>query len=59
MQKAMPHIIAQYSYELTKEFSEFYSKVRTLSETDPNMRKAYLKIVHEYSLIIEKCFSIL
>jgi hypothetical protein len=23
------------------------------------MRKAYLKIVHEYSLIIEKCFSIL
>lgn len=59
MQKAMPHIIAQYSYELTKEFSEFYSKVRTLSESDENMRKAYLKVVHEYSLIIEKCFSIL
>lgn len=55
----MPHIIAQYSYELTKDFNDFYDKVRINSETDKNMKNALLYWVKAYSHNIEICFSIL
>ncbi len=55
----MPHLIAWYTYELTKDFSDFYDKVRIASENDKNMQIAYITIVEKYSQTIENCFSIL
>lgn len=59
LEKESPHIIAQYTYELTKDFSDFYSNVSVLDELDLNMKNVHLTIVKEYSLMIEKCFNIL
>ncbi len=59
LEKNMPHLIAQYSYEITKSFNDFYDKVRITSETDENMKNAFISIVWEYKIVIEQCFSIL
>ena len=55
----MPHLIAGYSYELTKDFNDFYDKVRITSEDDQNMKNAYIMIVQKYAKTIEDTFSIL
>jgi arginyl-tRNA synthetase len=56
---SMPHLIAGFSYELTKDFSDFYDKVRIASEDDINMKNAYIIAVKHYVTVIEDCFSIL
>ena len=55
----MPHLIAQYSYSLTKDFNDFYDKVRIASEYDLNMKNAYIMIVQSYAKTIENTFFIL
>lgn len=55
----MPHIIAQYTYDLTREFSDFYDKVRVGSERDANMKNAFLHGIKAYSKNIKDCFNIL
>jgi arginyl-tRNA synthetase len=56
---ATPHIIAQYCYELTRDFNDFYDKVHISSEDDTNMKSAFLYATKAYAQNIEICFEIL
>ncbi len=57
--KNMPHILASYSYELTKSFNNFYNNVEILNEKNSNLRNLYLLINKSFLETIEKCFELL
>lgn len=53
------YILCQYSYELTKLFSSFYSAAQILSEQDTQIKNSRLVLVQAYMKILEENFSLL
>jgi len=54
-----PHIIAEYSYDLTKSFSNFYNNVTVKDETDENYKKLKLILVDSFAKTLKETFEIL
>lgn len=54
-----PHLICQYSYELTKTFNSFYNSVHILNEEVENKKFLRLVLVKKFSETIKDCFSLL
>ncbi len=58
-EKNMPHILANYAYELTKLFNNFYNNVEVLNTKDENLKKLRLKIVDDFSKNLKESFNLL
>jgi len=54
-----PHILAWYSYELTKTFNNFYNNVHIISEKNEYLRKLKLNLVKEFGIILKESFELL
>ena len=54
-----PHILANYLYELTKIFNNFYNNTPVLKETDEDKKLARLKLIDKTTKIIKDWFDIL
>jgi len=48
-----PHILANYLYELTKIFNNFYNNTPVLKETDEDKKLARLKLIDKTTKIIK------
>ncbi|NUJ97544.1 arginine--tRNA ligase [Candidatus Gracilibacteria bacterium] len=55
----MPHIIANYAYELTKKFGSFYNACHILSEKDEQKKYMRLQLVETFCKILKDTFDIL
>ncbi len=55
----MPHIIANYAYELTKKFGSFYNACHILSEKDEQKKYMRLKLVETFCAILKESFALL
>ena len=58
-QNNYPHIIAEYAYELTKSFSNFYNNVTVKDEKDENYKKLKLILVDSFAKTLKETFEIL
>ncbi len=58
-QKSMPHILASYSYELTKDFNAFYNKVPILNEENQTLKKLRLKLTKKFAETLKESFELL
>jgi len=56
---AYPHILANYTYELTKLFNTFYNKVPVLSEEDEAKKLSKLALINKTISTIKDSFSLL
>jgi len=54
-----PALIANYVYELVKNYNHFYQSVKILNEENLNIRTARLSISQEVGEIIRKCLELL
>ena len=54
-----PHIIAEYAYDLTKSFSNFYNNVTVKDEVDENYKKLKLVLVDSFAKTLKESFEIL
>jgi len=54
-----PHILAKYSYELTKIFNSFYNNIHIISEKNENLKNLRLKLTKEFSIILKESFELL
>ena len=54
-----PALIANYVYELAKNYNHFYQSVKILNEENLNIRTARLSISQEVGEIIRKCLELL
>jgi arginyl-tRNA synthetase len=54
-----PHILAKYSYDLTKIFNNFYNNVHILNEENNEKKISRLKLVELFSKILKDSFKIL
>lgn len=59
IERNMPHILCEYSYNLTKSFNSFYNSIHILSEKDEDIKNIRLYLVLVYVLLIKDCFLIL
>ena len=57
--KNMPHILANYAYELTKDFNSFYNNVSIINEIDEDLKRFMIMVTQEFIKIIEAIFSVL
>lgn len=58
-QKNMPHILAAYSYELTKSFNAFYNNVEVLKEENKKLKDLVLILTKNFAKTIKDCFALL
>ena len=54
-----PALIANFVYELVKNYNHFYQSVKILNEENQNIKTARLGISQEVSKTIEKCLKLL
>ena len=54
-----PHILAWYSYNLTKKFNAFYNNVRVLEEEDEEKKKLKLMLVKLFLETLKDSFGLL
>ena len=54
-----PSVIAQYTYELAKEYNRFYTEVSILGEQDENRRKFKLSFSHQVAKTIQTAMRLL
>lgn len=57
--KAMPHILCSYVYNLTKAFNSFYNNVHILNEEDEEIKISRLRLTHLFSIVLKDSFSVL
>lgn len=55
----MPHILANYSYSLTKKFNAFYNNVRVLEEKDESRKLLLIYLVKLFLDTLKESFEIL
>lgn len=55
----LPHILAWYSYTLTKKFNAFYNNVRVLEEEDEEKKKLKLMLVKLFLETLKDSFGLL
>lgn len=55
----LPHIICQYIYDTTKNFSAFYTNIPILSEENEAIKNSRIALVGWFIRIIEESFEIL
>lgn len=55
----MPHIIANYAYDLTKKFNAFYNNCHIQSESNSEKKNMRADLVYAFSLILKETFWIL
>ena len=58
-EKAYPHILANYTYELTKLFNNFYNNVSVNNESDLEKKKSRLALVKKFTETLKDSFDIL
>ncbi|MDD3302044.1 MAG: arginine--tRNA ligase [Candidatus Gracilibacteria bacterium] len=58
-EKNMPHILANYCYELTKAFNAFYNNVEVLGEENIKIKKLALSLTNHFAETIKQAFDIL
>ena len=54
-----PHILANYSYELTKIFNTFYNNISVLNEEKQDLKNLRLLLVSEFAKILKESFELL
>jgi arginyl-tRNA synthetase len=54
-----PHILAAYSYDLTKIFNAFYNKIQVLNEQNEDLKKLKLVLVDSFAKTLKEAFEIL
>ena len=54
-----PALIANYVYELVKNYNHFYQSVKILTEENQNIKQARLTISSEVAKSVEKCLKLL
>jgi arginyl-tRNA synthetase len=54
-----PHILANYSYELTKIFNTFYNNIPVLNEENQDLKNLRLLLVSEFAKILKESFELL
>ena len=54
-----PSLIANYAYDLAKEFNQYYHDTTVLGETDALVRKVRLVLVDTVSSVLEKASGLL
>ncbi len=54
-----PHILAKFTYELTKAFNSLYNNVHILNEKDEGKKIIRLKLVDLFSIVLKDSFKIL
>lgn len=54
-----PHILCNYSYNLTKKFNSFYNKVHIISEEDNIKKTLKLNLVSKFSEVLKESFEII
>jgi len=54
-----PHILANYSYELSQTFNEFYESVSVANAGTPAIQNARLALVQAFEIIIGNCLDLL
>ena len=59
LERSMPHILCQYTYNLTKIFNSFYNNIHILNENDESKKIIRLKLISLFTIILKDCFEIL
>jgi len=54
-----PHILAKYSYDLTKVFNSFYNNIHILNEESNEKKISRLKLVELFSKVLKESFNLL
>ncbi len=54
-----PHILADYSYNLTKKFNSFYNKVHIINEENEDRKKILLSLVSIFAETLKDTFTLL
>ena len=54
-----PAVIANYAYDLAKEFNQYYHETPILKEEDPSMLQARLVLIDTLSAVLRKAMGIL
>jgi len=54
-----PHIIAEYAYDLTKSFSNFYNNVTVKDEINEEYKKLKLILVDSFAKTLKETFEVL
>ena len=54
-----PALLANYSYELAKEFNQYYHDTPILKETDSNLLSMHLSLIGEVAEVLEKAMGLL
>jgi arginyl-tRNA synthetase len=54
-----PHIIAEYAYDLTKSFSNFYNNVSVKDEENEENKKLKLILVDSFAKTLKEVFELL
>ena len=54
-----PALIANFSYELAKEFNQYYHDTAILKESDPKMLSARLALISEVARVLGKAMGLL
>ncbi len=58
-QNFSPALIANFSYELSKEFNQYYHETPILKETDPALLSMRLSLIGEVAIVLEKAMGLL
>lgn len=58
-QEYAPSIIAQYVYELAKEYNRFYAELSIFNETDPNLRQFRVQLSKQVARTIKSAMGLL
>ncbi len=59
VRKRRPDILAEYAYELARAFHTFYEEVPVLHAEDEEVRKARLKLVEAFTIVMENVMNLL
>ncbi len=54
-----PAVVANYAYELAREFNQYYHEVSILKETDKNIKAQRLILIDKISLVLRKAMNII
>ena len=54
-----PALIANYTYDLVKEFNSFYQQVSILGEIEENKKALRIQLAHKVGLVIQSSFKLL
>lgn len=57
--RLLPHILVNYTYNLTKKFSSFYNSIKILDIEDMDTKMLKLKLLVKFRKIIQDSFDIL